>query len=70
MAEYLLEILAGDRAITLEPVADDTGVQLSPLKQSLALEVGGFFQMPWQIGGPDPTSNPAVLVWFDTQGAL
>lgn len=59
MSDYFVEIVVGD-SVQLSTTATDTTI----------LEFGGGpIQPPWQIGGTDPTSNPSVLVWFDTQGA-
>lgn len=76
--DYVLEALIDEQAVALEPAVGVTGLEVaieevSSVKNvpgSVAMEpANGPIQPPWQIAGSDPTANPAVLVWFDTQGA-
>lgn len=70
MPDYFLETLGGEKAIELGSAEDGAALETSELLGPIQLEVAdGPVLPPWQIGGTDPTANPAVLVWFDTQGA-
>lgn len=74
MPDYTVEMLVGEEAFSLGTTSDGTGIEIAvepvstiknTLPDSSVIEVEGPPQVPWQIGGSDPTSNPAVLVWFD-----
>lgn len=75
---YFVEAVTGERAVALPSVNDELGTELVIEETVSVSEVGGSVslefidgppQMPFKIGGTDPTADPTVLVWFDTQGA-
>lgn len=66
--DVIVEILAGDRAIALPAVYNDTNLEVLVPPPT---EVEVHHQLPdthYKLGGTDPTADPTVLVWYDTLG--
>lgn len=70
MPDYSLEILDGETSFAHFVTEGSNVVEMVIPPGSVVAEV--YVTPPdtkYQIGGTNPTLNPNILVWFDTQGA-
>lgn len=69
-AGYSVEMLVDEEVFEVAPQMEGQPIEVLIPPGSKILEV--FTSAPAtheQIGGTSPVSNPAILVWYDTQGA-
>ena len=67
---YYVETLDDEQVFSVEPQMEGQPIEVLVPPGSNILEV--FTTPPdthYQIGGSNPAANPAILVWYDTEGA-